>query len=239
MTYRRPSGVWSEEEDKPLPEPGLFRKIFSDWWEGLFTLIVWAIGLLLLCLPLLVVALMSTPIALMLAAFTLAPGLAGLMAACAKGARGGFIRLGDAVRGLPHVYWRSMLLALPLTLVLAIILITRDVVAVAAGRTELVISWAFQTGIALTLAILHIYLYPVLVLYDFPIRRTVLVAAALAVKYIWQTVVLLGVAVVLLAATTLHPLVWLFVIGAWCVISTNATWRLARQLLPDSNGIDK
>jgi hypothetical protein len=239
MTYKRPSGVWSEEDDKPLPEPNYFRKTLGDWWEGLFTLVVWALGLLLLSLLSILIGYVSVPLAIMATAFTLGPGLAGLMVACARGARGGFIRLGDAWRGLPRVYGRSVLLALPLTLVLAMIVITRDVVAVAPGRTELVISWAFQTGVALTLAILHIYLYPVLALYDFPLKRTILVSAVLASRYLGQTIVLLVVAVALLATTTFHPLVWLFVIGAWCVIATNATWRMARVLLPDSNGIDK
>jgi hypothetical protein len=239
MTHQRPSGVWFEEDNKPLPEPGFFRKIFSDWWEGLFTLVVWTLGLVLGSIPSILISVVSAPVGIMSAAFTLGPGLAGLMVACATGARGGFIRLGDAWRGLRRVYWRSVLLALPLTLVLALILITRDVVAAASGRTELVISWAFQTGVALTLAILHIYLYPVLALYDFPVKRTVLVSAVLASKYVLQTIALLVVAAALFAATSFHPLIWLFVLGAWCVIATNATWRMARALLPDSDGIDK
>jgi hypothetical protein len=79
----------------------------------------------------------------------------------------------------------------------------------------------------------------VLALYDFPVKRTVLVSAVLASKYVLQTIALLVVAAALFAATSFHPLIWLFVIGAWCVIATNATWRMARALLPDSDGIDK
>jgi hypothetical protein len=45
--------------------------------------------------------------------------------------------------------------------------------------------------------------------------------------------------VALLAATLIHPLVWLFVPGIWCVVVTNATVRMVRRLVPSLTGIDK
>jgi hypothetical protein len=36
-----------------------------------------------------------------------------------------------------------------------------------------------------------------------------------------------------------HLLVPLFMIGPWCIVAANATYRLARRIVPDQNAIDK
>jgi uncharacterized membrane protein YesL len=89
------------------------------------------------------------------------------------------------------------------------------------------------------MAILHVYVYPILALYNTPLKQTVALAAVLIGRCLWQTLVLSVVAMVLLAATLIHPLVWLFVPGIWCVIVTNATWRMVRRVVPGLTGIDK
>ena len=57
--------------------------------------------------------------------------------------------------------------------------------------------------------------------------------------FILQTLALLAVTLVLLALSTLHPLVWLVVPGVWCVIVVNAAWRMVQQAVPELAGIDK
>lgn len=232
------SGAWAED-DQPLPEPTFFRKIFEDLWEGLFVLVVWGFLIWLLGLAAILIGLVSQPLGLIVAALTIAPALAGLMAACARGARGGFLRLGEAWRGTFHLYGRSVALALPLAILMALILVTRDVVAMTPGRSEMVASWALQVGVTLTVVVMHIYLYPVLALYDTSLKRTVLLAGVLAAKFIGQTLALLVFGAVLLAATLFHPLIWMLILGPWCVVTTNATYRLARRILPDPRAIDK
>ena len=238
---RRPSGIWAEEDDKPLPEPTFFRKIFEDLWEGLFVLVVW--GFVLWCLGLVAIyaSLVFLPLGLFVVALTVAPGLAGLMFACAKLARGGFIRLGDVWRGTFRLYWRSVVMALPLAVMGTLIWITMDIVRVHPERQEMALSLALQVGIVLTAAVLSVYVYPVLALYDTRPQKTVLLAGVLATRFIWQTLVLMILGLVLLTATMLHPLVWLFIFGPWCVVATNTTYRLARRILPDAeqSAIDK
>ena len=229
------SGVWSGEDDKPLPEPTFFRQIFQDLWDGLLVLVVWGFVLWLLGLIAIYVGLVSVPLGLFEAALTVAPGLVGLMVACGKAARGGFARLGEAVRGTFRLYGRSVMLALPMAVLGSLVVVTLDVVRQFPERQEMVFSLAFQFGIVLTAAVVNIYLYPVLALYDIRPWRAVLLAGGLAAKFIWQTLALLVFGVMLLAATMLHPLVWLFIFGPWCVVATNATYRLARRILPGAD----
>lgn len=234
------SGVWSEEDAKPLPEPAFLRKIFEDLWDGLFVLVVWGLLLWLLGLVALYAGLVFLPLGLLIAAFTVAPGLVGLMSVCAKSARGGFMRLGDAWHGTRRFYRRSVMLTLPLAVIGALIWITQDIVRMYPERQELALSLALQVGIALTAVVLSIYVYPVLPLYDTRPRKTMLLAGVLVTRFLWQTGLLMILGLALLAATMLHPLVWLFIVGPWCVVAANTTYRLARRILPEpESAIDK
>jgi uncharacterized membrane protein YesL len=213
-----------------LPEPGFIRKIAEDLWEGSFALFVWTLALWILGVALIVVGEWSILLGLLVAALTLAPGLAGMLVVAGNLARGGFARLGDAWRGTFRLYWRSVALTLPLVLCVAVVLITADIVSAFPGRRELFIAWAFQVGLSMIALILHLYLLPILALHDTSPKQAVRLALALAGKFVWQTAALLALEVGLLAATTLHPMVWLFVPGVWCVIVTNATWRMTRRI---------
>ena len=132
-----------------------------------------------------------------------------------------------------------MALALPLALLLALIELSANIVSAVPDRRELAIALALQIGIGLTMAILHLYLLPILALLDTSPKQTVMLAVLLAGKFILQTLALLAVTVVLLALSTLHPLVWLLVPGVWCVIVVNAAWRMIQQAVPGWAGIDK
>ncbi len=231
---RRP-GSWSSEDDKPLPEPTFIRQVIGDLWDGLFGMVVWALAALVASIPVIFILYASPPLGVIAASVVLAPALAGLMAMMAKAAKGGFARLGEAWQGTFRLYRRSVALALPVALLLAVILVSGGVVARFPERSELFIAWAFQIGIALAAAILHIYLLPILALFDTTVKQTVLLATLLAVRHIWQTLALLALAVLLLAATRIHPLVMLFVPGVWSVVVVNATWRLGREYVSGAN----
>lgn len=243
---RRSSG-WVSKDDRPPPEPAFLRKIGEDLWEGSLALMAWTLALWVLSFMASFVTMLSEPLVGMLsgllgwivAALTLAPALAGMMAMAGNMARGGFARLGYAVRGTFRLYGRSVALALPLAIFLALVLVTANMVSVFPERRELFFAWAFQIGTTLAVVILHLYLFPILALYDPSLKQTVKLAIVLAGKYIWQTLALLTLGAVLAAVTTLLPPVWLLVPAVWCVIATNSTWRLARRLLPASDGIDK
>jgi uncharacterized membrane protein YesL len=241
MTKHSP-GVWSEENVETLPEPTFLRKIVGDLWESLFTLVVWGLLMLLLGLAAIWVSLVFPLLGLIMAVFTVAPALAGLMVAYGKGARGSFVRLGDAVRGTFHLYWRSVALALPLMILVGLVSLTYTFLAANPNYQELAIAGALQIGVALTFVILFIYLYPVLALYDLSLKDTLILSAALAIRNIWQTVLLLIFGVALLALMLLtegNPIFWIFLPGPWCVVVMNATYRMARRLVPDQSAIDK
>ena len=237
----RPTSPWSEDTE-PLPEPTFFRKILSDLWESLFTLVAWGFLMLLLGLAAIGVGFVFHLLGLIVAILTISPALAGLMVAYGKGARGGFVRLGDAVRGTFHVYWRSVALALPLMIMVGLALLTYTFVAANPNYQELAIAGALQIGVALTFVILFIYLYPVLALYDLSLKNTFILSAALAIRHIWQTVLLLVFGAALLALVLLtesNPIFWIFIPGPWCVVVMNATYRMARKIVPDLSAIDK
>ena len=236
---RDPSGVWKSHDERPLPPPPFMRQIFTDMWEGMFALLIWTVALWAITIPVILAGTLSVPLGMLVAAFTSAPGLASLLVPAANAARGGFARLADAPRGLIRLYRRSVVFALPLAILAALNWITSDIVKAYPGRAELSLVWALQVGFILVMAILHLYLYPLLALYDTPLKQTIALAAALIGKCFWQTLALLVVGAALLTTTLIHPLVWLFVPGIWCVIVTNATWRLARQVVPSLTGIDK
>jgi uncharacterized membrane protein YesL len=130
-------------------------------------------------------------------------------------------------------------LTLPLALLLALIELSANIVSAVPDRRELAIALALQIGIGLTMVILHLYLLPLLALLDTSLKQTVMLAVLLAGKFILQTLALLAVTIVLLALSTLHPLVWLVVPGVWCVIVVNAAWRMVQQAVPDLARIDK
>jgi hypothetical protein len=235
-----PSGVWkSRDDERPLPPPPFMRQIFSDMWEGMFPLLVWTIAVGVITIPVMLAGTMSVPLGMLVAAFTTAPGFASLLVPAANAARGGFSRLGDALRGFIRLYGRSVALALPLAALAAINWGTSGIVKAYPERAELSLVWALQIGFILVMAILHVYLYPLLALYNTGLKQTVALAALLIGRCLWQTLALLIVGVALLAATLIHPLVWLFVPGIWCVIVTNATWRMVGRVAPDLTGIDK
>ena len=236
---RDPSGVWKSHDERPLPPPPFLRQVFTDMWEGMFALLVWTLALWVMTMPVILAGTLSVPLGMLVAAFTTAPGLASLLAPAANAARGGFARLADAPRGLIRLYGRSVALALPLAILAALNWVTSDIVKAYPGRAELSLVWALQVGFILVMAILHLYLYPLLALYDTPLKQTIALAAALIGKCFWQTLALLVMGVALLTATLIHPLVWLFVPGIWCVIVTNATWRMVRRVVPSLTGIDK
>jgi hypothetical protein len=234
-----PSEAWKSHDERPLPPPPFMRQVFTDMWEGMFALLVWTLVVWVITIPVILAGTISVPLGMLVAAFTSAPGVASLLVPAANAARGGFARLGDAPRGLIRLYGRSVALALPLVILAALNWITSDIVKAFPGRAELSLIWALQVGFVLATVVLHLYLYPILALYDAPLRQTVTLAAVLAGKYLWQTLALLAVGAVLLAATLIHPLVWLFVPGIWCVIVTNATLRMVRRVMPSLTGIDK
>ena len=205
-------------------------------WEGMFALLVWTLALWVMTMPVILAGTISVPLGMLVAAFTSAPGLASLLVPAANAARGGFARLADAPRGLIRLYGRSVALALPLAILAALNWITSDIVKSFPGRAELSLVWALQVGFIFVMAILHLYLYPILALYDTPLKQTVALAAVLIGKCFWQTLALLAVGAALLTATLIHPLVWLFVPGIWCVIVTNATWRMVRRVVPSLTG---
>ena len=236
---RDPSGIWKSHDERPLPPPPFLRQVFTDMWEGMFALLVWTLALWVMTMPVILAGTLSVPLGMLVAAFTTAPGLASLLAPAANAARGGFARLADAPRGLIRLYGRSVALALPLAILAALNWVTSDIVKAYPGRAELSLVWALQVGFILVMAILHLYLFPLLALYDTPLKQTVALAAVLIGKCFWQTLALLVVGVALLTATLIHPLVWLFVPGIWCVIVTNATWRMVRRVVPSLTGIDK
>ena len=233
---RDPSGVWKSHDERPLPPPPFLRQVFTDMWEGMFALLVWTLALWVMTMPVILAGTLSVPLGMLVAAFTTAPGLASLLAPAANAARGGFARLADAPRGLIRLYGRSVALALPLAILAALNWVTSDIVKAYPGRAELSLVWALQVGFIFVMAILHLYLYPILALYDTPLKQTVALAAVLIVKCFWQTLALLAVGAALLTATLIHPLVWLFVPGIWCVIVTNATWRMVRRVVPSLTG---
>ena len=236
---RDPSGIWKSHDERPLPPPPFLRQVFTDMWEGMFALLVWTLALWVMTMPVILAGTLSVPLGMLVAAFTTAPGLASLLVPAANAARGGFARLADAPRGLIRLYGRSVALALPLAILAALNWVTSDIVKAYPGRAELSLVWALQVGFILVMAILHLYLFPLLALYDTPLKQTIALAAALIGKCFWQTLALLIVGVALLTATLIHPLVWLFVPGIWCVIVANATWRMVRRVVPSLTGIDK
>ncbi len=236
---RNPSGLWKSHDERPLPPPPFLRQIFTDMWEGMFALLVWTLAVGVMTMPVILAGTLSVPLGMIVAAFTSAPGFASLLAPAANAARGGFARLGDAPRGLIRLYGRSVALALPLAILAALSWITSDIVRAFPGRAELSLIWALQIGSILAAAILHLYLYPILALYDTSLRQALALAAVLTGKCLWQTLLLLILGVALLAATLIHPLVWLFVPGIWCVVVTNSTFRMVRRVLPSLTGIDK
>ncbi len=215
---------WTPEDERPLPELPFFQKILEDLWEGYFTLIVWTLVLWLLSIPLW----LSGTWGWIVAAFTLAPGWTGLMVACGHAARGGFARIGDAARGTFRLYWRSVALTLPLMILIALFVFTAQVIVAFPERREMVLAWAMQGGLCLMLAVLHIYLLPILALYETPLKRTAQLAVVLVARSVWRTLALLGLAMVLLTLTRLHPLVWLIVPGVWIVVVMNAVWRMTK-----------
>lgn len=238
MTMRNRSGVWAPEDDQPLPEPPYFKKILLDLWEGLFTLVVGGLVVWFLLFTMVILGSEFLLLGLVIAAVLVAPAVAGLMVPCAKSARGGFLRLGDAARGVWRLYGRAVVLALPLVVLVAIMSLTSQIASAFPGRQELVFSLALQAGVTLTVVLAHIYIYPVLALFDTSLKQTVLLASALAVKFVWQTLLLALFGVALLAIMPVHPLAPIFVIGPWCVVATNTAWRLARRILPPDR-IDK
>ena len=235
-----PLPKWSSEDDRPLPEPTYIRKVLGDLWDGSLVLLVWTLLLWVPGFLFLFASMAGLPVALLVAVLGIAPVLTGMMVMVGRSAKGYFMRLGDAWRGMLRRYWRSVALTLPLALLLMLISVSFGIVDKYPDSRELLtFSLALQIGIALTMVILHLYLLPLLGLLDTSLKKTVLLAMLLAGKYIWQTLALLVVTIALLAVTNFHPLVWLLVPGVWCVIAVNATWRIARQGLPDRTGIDK
>jgi hypothetical protein len=234
-----PPGEFQPLDEPSLPQPPFIRQIFTNMWEGMFDLLVWTGVVWVITIPVILAGEISVPLGMLMAAFTSAPGLASLQVVAANLARGGFARFGDPPRGLIRLYGRSVALALPLAILAAINWVTSDMIKMFPARTEFSLIWALQVGFILAIVILHIYLYPILALYNTPLRQTVALAVVLVRKCLWQTLSLLVVGVALLAATLIHPLVWLLIPGIWCVIVTNATFRLAPQVLPSPTGSGK
>ena len=230
---------WSSEADRPPPEPTFLRKVLSDIWDGSFALLVWTLLLWVTGFMFIFASIMGRPLALLVAVLGIVPVLAGMLVMAGRSAKGSFMRLGDAWRGTRRLYWRSVALTLPLALLLMLIELSANIASAAPDHPELTIALALQIGVGLTIGILHLYLLPLLALLDTSLKQTAMLAVLLAGKFILRTLALLAVTVVLLALSTLHPLVWLVVPGVWCVIVVNAAWRMVQRAAPGLAGIDK
>jgi uncharacterized membrane protein YesL len=207
------------------------RVTLAQLWEELPILIAGGILLALLAMPAAWLAANGmAPPAAALGVALVAPLYTALCYLAGRNAVGDKPRLSGMWSALAHYYTRSCLLMLPLAALLAAARMTLPLLG-AALPILVITGIALQAIAALVACLLAIHAFPLLALFDLPLRQVWLYSLALVMRRPLVAVGLLSMIVLLAcAADALGPGAWPLVPAVFVPFSVNATLMLTKQI---------
>jgi uncharacterized membrane protein YesL len=200
------------------------RLTLTHLWDNLPLAVLGQVVFDLLCLPAVFLALSGPPFlpALVMGALTIAPGWAALIALEAAMAKGGAATIRDMGKGFGRLYLRSVVLGLLFAFPVQMYLMTLPLLSLPAVPTVAWLGLAADGLGALFLSTLFIYVFPLLATHDLGLRDAFRNAAILASRHVMNTVGLLAMVVLIVAAALyLNSGVLLFFPAFWGMFVIN------------------
>ncbi|HSH28049.1 MAG TPA: YesL family protein [Wenzhouxiangella sp.] len=159
---------------------------------------------------------------------------AGLFAVLAPWVRGRDVEFFSTFFGAMRRKWLKSTVIGLLDLVFAVMLVINFPILNFMGLPDLLLGLlrAFYATFALLVLLANIYVWPLLVLFDLPLRRLLSLSIRLAFVYPWRSLLTLALALLPLSLVLIAPL-WLGVLGlvSGAVLIINwGTWRIIRQV---------
>lgn len=159
---------------------------------------------------------------------------AGLFAVLAPWVRGRDVEFFSTFFGTMRRKWLKSTVIGLLDLVFAVMLVINFRILNFMGLPDLLLGLlrAFYATFALLVLLANIYVWPLLVLFDLPLRRLLSLSIRLAFVYPWRSLLTLALALLPLSLVLIAPL-WLGVLGlvSGAVLIINwGTWRIIRQV---------
>lgn len=217
--------------DVELEEEKYLKKSFLDAWENLALLLVGDIFFCLFCIPFMILFISDLVLpALWLGCFTIAPAFSGLVYLTGKIARGEKFGVKDIVFGIFHFYRRSIVLGSLIALLISFSIATFGMTKANPDQVWLIGSLAIQLAALLLVALLSVYAFSLMAIYDISLKKTLIYAFVLASSYKMPTIGLLSLAVLFafLMWWTKFGLILVFPV-LWAVFSSNLTLLLVQK----------
>jgi uncharacterized membrane protein YesL len=179
---------------------------------------------LLLCIPLI----------------TIPAATAGLFAVFAAWIRGRNFEVISTFFGAVRKYWlKSTLIMLADSMVLVIVLLNATIIArMGYSHPMAILSCGITLFVALFTLLTNIYLWPLLVMFDLPLRDLFTTAAKLVFENIGWSLIVLGLLVTVLVFSLVLPGMALitFTFSACAYVITWGAWRMMKQFVVVSEG---
>lgn len=214
-----------------LEEENYVKKSLFDVWNNLPLLLFGDIFFCLFGVPSLILFISDLILpAFWLSCFTMAPAFSGLVYLTGKIARGKKFGVKDIVFGICHFYGRSMVLGSLIALLISFSLGTLGIMKANLDQVWLIGPLAIQLAALLFVALLSVYTFTLMTIYDTSLKKTLIYAFVLASNYKIPTIGMLSLAVLFafLMWWTKFGLILVFPV-LWAVFSSNLTLLLVQK----------
>lgn len=167
--------------------------------------------------------------------FTLPAATAGLFATLGPWARGKPASVfPDFFEGMRR-YWVKSVLVAAIDLGIGGIVSANLLIIYSMKLPQIpaMLSLGATLAVALSAALVNLYIWPSLVLFDLPFRQLLRHAIALAVKHLWWSILILGIVLLIVGVSILLPrfFILLATFSSCALVMSWGQWRVARRYM--------
>jgi len=164
------------------------KKVIIDIWDNLPLLIIGDVIFIVFCIPWFVFMLAGSNILSLWCTVLASPALAGIMYLTGKIAKGKACNIKDLFFGVRRFFRRALIIGVITVFLLFISIWTFRIIKANPEQKWLMIPWVFQLSCLIFIGVLHVYVFPIMTLYDANLKTVFIYSLVLAVKYKLPTI---------------------------------------------------